>query len=346
MALKLLKQAWNPPADPDLSFAGRTIVVTGSNCGIGYEAALKFHRLGCERLILGVRNISAGEEARRRILDTCLAAKGDIEVWPVDMASYPSMQSFASRLSQLPTLDIAVLNAGVLFSSYAASEYGFERTIQINTVSTILLALLILPKLRASKTSSFIPVLEFTSSGNHRTVTWDTALASSSTPLRTLNDRASTQYNTSQYYDSSKLLLMCSLPHLCRLARSDPAQRTNTAPLPDRGQEIDAIITSACPGFTKTGLARDVLRPWMAPLWTVGMFFIGRTAEQGSRSLVSGVTRGRESHGGFWQHDKFQGYAGLYACFERLRHFWLASKERRELRTYGSKFLMRLKERS
>ncbi|EHL01191.1 hypothetical protein M7I_2884 [Glarea lozoyensis 74030] len=32
----------NPPKDPTLSFAGKTVLVTGSNTGLGYEAALKF----------------------------------------------------------------------------------------------------------------------------------------------------------------------------------------------------------------------------------------------------------------------------------------------------------------
>src|SRR5207248_1749976 len=35
----------NPPADPTVSFAGKTVLITGANTGLGLEAALKYAAL-------------------------------------------------------------------------------------------------------------------------------------------------------------------------------------------------------------------------------------------------------------------------------------------------------------
>lgn len=44
--LRLLHGKWHPPASPTASFSGKTILVTGSNVGPGFEAAKKYVALG------------------------------------------------------------------------------------------------------------------------------------------------------------------------------------------------------------------------------------------------------------------------------------------------------------
>src|ERR1700742_4615754 len=46
---------------------GKTVLVTGSNSGLGLEAAQYYYRLGAARLILAVRTPSKGEDAKRDI---------------------------------------------------------------------------------------------------------------------------------------------------------------------------------------------------------------------------------------------------------------------------------------
>ncbi|PSK40173.1 hypothetical protein B9Z65_8113 [Elsinoe australis] len=311
--LKLFKQKLNPPVNPTTSFAGKIVLVTGANIGLGYEASLKFHRLGASRLILAVRNLPSGQAAARKIRSLS-PGTGAIDVWPLDMLSYPSIQSFAKRVStELPQLDIAILNAGIFSATPQFSDYGYERTLQVNTLSTVLLALLLLPKLRSSKptpsSTTSLPVLELVSSGTHVMVKWDPELRSSSTPLSLLNNRARAAqaakttsdptpakkqtYAMNLYYGSSKLLLMCALAHLSRLGAQD------------------VLVTSVCPGLTKTRLARDVMRWWLIPVAWLFYTLFGRTGEQGARTVVSGVTLGDEARGGFWQHDILQPTAPL-----------------------------------
>src|ERR1700712_1695295 len=91
--------------DPTESFAGRTVIVTGSNTGLGLAAAIKFANLGASRLILGVRSIEKGNAAKLTVEEQSKAKNPDckIEVWQLDMLSYPSVKAFAARAtSELP----------------------------------------------------------------------------------------------------------------------------------------------------------------------------------------------------------------------------------------------------
>lgn len=76
------------PAIPTKSFAGQTVIITGSNVGLGKEAARHIVALGASKLILAVRNIKAGEEAKKDIENTTQCGKSVIEVWQLDLASY------------------------------------------------------------------------------------------------------------------------------------------------------------------------------------------------------------------------------------------------------------------
>ena len=137
------------PAYPTKSIAGQTVIVTGSNTGLGKEAARHLTRLGAAKVILAVRNTKAGEEAKADIEKSTSCAAGTVEVWDLDLASYASVKAFAERASKLPRLDVLLENAGVATYKFAEAE-GHERTITVNVISTFLLALLLLPKLKAT----------------------------------------------------------------------------------------------------------------------------------------------------------------------------------------------------
>lgn len=59
--------ARNPPQDPRTSFAGKTVLITGANVGLGYEAFVKFAALGASRIILGMRSLARGETAKAQV---------------------------------------------------------------------------------------------------------------------------------------------------------------------------------------------------------------------------------------------------------------------------------------
>lgn len=79
----LARTQWSPR---NTNLSGQTAIVTGSNTGIGYEAAMQLLGLKLSRLILIVRSPDKREAdattMRKRY------SKASIEVWELDMCSY------------------------------------------------------------------------------------------------------------------------------------------------------------------------------------------------------------------------------------------------------------------
>lgn len=151
---------------PSADFSSRTVIVTGANTGLGLEAARHFARLGASKVILACRNIEKGEAAKQGIE----ASPGVLEVWQVDLSSYESVKEFCARAQQLDRLDVLVENAGVMLPHYEEAE-DMEVTITVNVISTFLMAMLLLPKLRADGTKfNMIPHIVVVGSNSHAMV--------------------------------------------------------------------------------------------------------------------------------------------------------------------------------
>jgi NAD(P)-dependent dehydrogenase (short-subunit alcohol dehydrogenase family) len=134
---------------PTSDFSGQTIVVTGSNTGLGLEAARHLLRLQASKVILAVRCLTKGETAAEELLRSTSATKDIIEVWPLDLSDCDSVKRFSDRANGLERLDAVISNAGILTQQWTTMN-GMEAHIAVNVVHTILLGLLLLPKLRAS----------------------------------------------------------------------------------------------------------------------------------------------------------------------------------------------------
>ncbi|KAI9751187.1 MAG: hypothetical protein M4579_006166 [Chaenotheca gracillima] len=287
--------ARHPPADPQASFAGKTVLVTGANIGLGFEAATKYAALGAASVILGVRTISKGEEAKASIIQRTGCSPDVIQVRQLDMSLFSSVQDFAAKLvREVGRLDVALLNAGVASPTYKTSPEGWEMSLQVNVLSSALLAILLLPKLRETSrrspgNSQNTPHLEFTGSAAHRSV--DAAKLRAG-PQENLLETISSQafFNATMQYNVAKLLDMYVIQALADAVRA-----------PNGDPEV--IVNITCPGFCRSNLGRDF--PWLVQK-TIHLvqYFLARTSEEGSRSLVSATAQGKESHGKFWIHDK------------------------------------------
>ena len=140
-------QFFTTPPYPKTDFSGQTIIVTGANTGLGFEAARHFTRLGAEKVILAVRTIEKGEVAKKDI-EGSTNRIGIVEVWQLDLSSYESVKQFVKRAETLKRLDAVVENAGILPEKSFQLAEDNESCVTVNVVSTFLLALMILPKLR------------------------------------------------------------------------------------------------------------------------------------------------------------------------------------------------------
>ncbi|EOA85730.1 uncharacterized protein SETTUDRAFT_151985 [Exserohilum turcica Et28A] len=126
----LYSQFFRTPIYPKGNFSGKTVIVTGSNVGLGKEAARHYARMGARKLILAVRSVDKGQEAKEDIVRT--TGHKDTQVWKLDMGDYTSVKSFAKRAeAELERIDIFIANAGVVRAEYHQVN-GHEEGIAVN----------------------------------------------------------------------------------------------------------------------------------------------------------------------------------------------------------------------
>ncbi|MCV7235676.1 oxidoreductase [Mycobacterium branderi] len=126
--------AWTAADLP--SFAGRSVIVTGANSGLGAVTARELARVGAQ-VVLAVRNTAKGEAAAQQMT-------GDVEVRRLDLADLASVRQFADGVD---TLDVLINNAGIMATPHAVTKDGFESQIGTNHLGHFALTNLLLPKL-------------------------------------------------------------------------------------------------------------------------------------------------------------------------------------------------------
>ena len=235
-------------------------------------------------MILAVRNVGAGEEAQRSIEQS--TGHHDVcEVWKLDLASYSSVKEFALRASRLSQLDVVLANAALAPSQLTRAE-GHERSITVNVISTMLLGLLLLPKLNetASKFPNSLHCLSFVTSEVHA---W-TSLPErqNSNTFATLDNEETTDIGQRQRYPTSKLLEVLLIREL--VARMPAHSRV--------------VVNMLNPGFCHSQLGRDSSWGTRLALSLMRSIFAWST-EVGSRTLVAGAAGGAEPRG---VHDGWQ----------------------------------------
>ena len=117
------------------SFAGRTVVVTGANSGLGEVTARELARVGAH-VIVAVRNVDKGNAA-------AAAMPGNVEVRPLDLQDLSSVRAFAESVD---AVDVLINNAGIMAVPYAKTVDGFESQIGTNHLGHFALTNLLLPK--------------------------------------------------------------------------------------------------------------------------------------------------------------------------------------------------------
>ena len=260
------------PIPAATSLAGRTVIVTGSNTGLGLEATREIIAHNAEHVILGVRSLSKGEEARKELL---VAHPGcTVDVWELDCESFESVVRFSDRAKALERLDVVLLNAGVSKVEWIKSTSGHETTVQVNHLATALLSLLLLSPLRStSKVSGTPSRMTITSSEVHM---W-TPMKERSAPniLREMDEKQS--FATPERYYTSKLLNVLWARELA--SKVDASQ---------------VVINTVNPGLCWSSLHRDENSAALRVFKNIFAW----TAAQGGHCLVDAATvQQGESHG-------------------------------------------------
>ncbi len=146
--------AWTVDDLPDLS--DRTIVITGANSGIGWEAARLLARRGA-RVVLACRNAAKAEAAVARIQDGLPTAR--LELASLDLGSLRSVRACAADLAaRFPAIDVLINNAGIMAIPRAVTEDGFEVQIGTNHLGHFALTGLLFERLRAGRAPRLVNV--------------------------------------------------------------------------------------------------------------------------------------------------------------------------------------------
>jgi NAD(P)-dependent dehydrogenase (short-subunit alcohol dehydrogenase family) len=232
---------------------GRTILVTGANTGIGFEAARVLAERGA-RVLLGCRSEEKAEDAIDRILER--HATADVAWVPLDLTSLRSVRAAAATVAAEPRLDVLVNNAGVMIPPRTLTEDGFELQFGVNHLGHFALTGLLVDRLAATSGARVVNV----SSLAHRTGQIDFD-----------DPQAERSYDAMRRYRMSKA---ANMVFTFELARRFAA----------RGLDVTAV---AChPGVADTELSRTF------PAWfgLVGLFlrpFFNSPAEGALPTLMA-----------------------------------------------------------
>ena len=146
---------WTVANVPNLT--GRSVIVTGSNSGLGFETAQQLARHGAS-VTLAVRDTAKGDQAATTMLES---AEGiDVNVGQLDVSDLDSVRAFAQRWSRdhPEGLDLLINNAGIMATPQRKSAQGFEMQLATNHLGHFALTGLLFPALVAVPNSRVVTV--------------------------------------------------------------------------------------------------------------------------------------------------------------------------------------------
>lgn len=138
------------------SQAGKRILITGANSGIGYYAALTLARKGAH-VVLACRDRRKGEAALARLHTEAPGTGTELAI--LDLASLASVREFAARqLDGGRPLDVLINNAGVMAPpKRQETADGFELQFGTNVLGHFALTGLLLPLLQQAEDHAAAP---------------------------------------------------------------------------------------------------------------------------------------------------------------------------------------------
>src|SRR5580692_1661856 len=268
-----MKTNWTTANIP--SQVGRRALITGSNSGIGFEAALALARVGAE-VILAARTQAKADDAAARILEQVPSAQLYPEI--LDLAVQASVHAFANRMMErFPgrSLDLLINNAGVMaLPTREVTEDGFERQFATNYLGPFALTGLLLPSIKQKAGSRVVTVSS--SASNQGKIEFD-------------NLQSERVYKPMfQAYAQSKLAdLIFSLELQRRLKAA--------------GSPI--LSTSAHPGYAVTNLQADHLPSGLKILITTMKPFLTQDAAHGALPTLYAAVAPEAVAGGYYGPD-------------------------------------------
>ncbi|KAJ4483524.1 hypothetical protein J3R30DRAFT_1794668 [Lentinula aciculospora] len=307
----LFKQIKPLPPVLQAVLTDKTVIVTGANTGLGFEAAKHFARMNPGKLILACRNEDKGKQAVQKLMHDTGYAKA--EVWLLDLNNFASVVGFADKFGTEGggRLDILVENAAVApVGAYQKTADGYMTTFQVNALAPPLHTFLLLPHMirTAQEHPETNPRIVFVSSGLYQVSKLPTEVGRKITEqpnfIEALN---SLDYfnntSTDDHYSDSKLLnILFARALQSRLSVSCPS----------------IVVNSVDPGYCVSELRRSISGPraWFLSLMDL---LVAYSTEEGSRNLVHAALVGSKATIGASENEaKFK---GVYLSTQKITNF-------------------------
>ncbi|KUI58319.1 WW domain-containing oxidoreductase [Cytospora mali] len=288
---------FKPQEVRDVDLSGRTAIVTGANGGVGLATCLQLLDLGLSKLIMAVRNESKGNAARETLISQTSSKLGEnaIEVWTLDLSVYDQIINFAERAKGLERLDIVNLNAGFSPIKQIINEHtGHDEIIQVNYLSTALLAVLLLPVIKEKQARGSQPSpsrISFTSS---EVAAWTKFKERTESPLLAALDTkvASSMMESAILGDRMLISKLLGQFFVAELARRVPPSVV--------------VINAASPGVCHDSeFNREVEKTFLGAILRRFQKGLGNTCAVGARMMTDAlVNHGEETHGQFLSFQK------------------------------------------
>ncbi|KAK5600892.1 hypothetical protein CRENBAI_007816 [Crenichthys baileyi] len=235
---------------------GKTVIVTGSNTGIGKTTAIVLAKRGA-RVILACRSKQRGEAALEDIKRE--SGSNQVVFMQLDLGSFKSVRNFAENfLKSEPRLDILINNAGLYM--LGRTEDGFGMMFGVNHLGHFLLTNLLLDRLKECGPSRVVNV---SSLAHH----WGTVNFYCLNTHKDLREGTSLLESFRMYSDSK----LCNV-----LFTHELAKRL-------RGTKVTCY--SLHPGAIKTELDRNANSIIQITLRNLGRFFF-KNPLQGSQTTL------------------------------------------------------------
>ncbi|KAI1151750.1 hypothetical protein F4825DRAFT_476756 [Nemania diffusa] len=282
-----------PPPD---SFKGQTAVVTGGTSGLGLAAAAHLVNLGAAEVIITSRNPARAEQALVALgKETGGRSKGVVRVVELDMNRYDSVVKLAEEVKKIRPgkggVDFVLLNAGVIGIEYKTVDEGWDQNVQVNVLSTTLIALLLLPWMKTERANRSSPAhISIVGSGAHTATdaaAWTRYIAQDGGVLAHYRNEKNWP-GPNPMYGVTKTMVHYAANELADLAKGKDGRP-------------EVIVNTACPGVVRTQLARNLTADSRFFTIAVAVFHgvQGKTAESGARTLIAAGLTKEEENGKF-----------------------------------------------
>ena len=252
---------------------GKTVIITGSSSGVGYETARILTGKGAT-VVIAVRSLAKGNTAAEKI--RAQNKDADVKVLKLDLADLASVREFAEEFKKNFTrLDLLINNAGVMVPPFSKTRDGFELQFGTNHLGHFALTAHLLDVLTNTVGARIVNV----SSSAHRfgklnfdDLNWEKR-----------------SYRATRAYSDSKLANLYFTFELDRKLKAN---------------KLGLLTTAAHPGLTTTELSRhggftDFLTR-----------FFGQDVSMGALPILRAATEKELKGGEFFSPDDFLEFGG------------------------------------